>query len=259
MTQSLVLVESDAGILRVTLNRPEKHNALSPALLERLRQVLEEHSSDVRLKVVVLRGAGEDSFAAGGDLRILADIRTLEGAMEMADHAKAALDAIRRFPVPVIGLLNGDARGGGAELAMACDFRVAASHARIGFVQGRLNISTAWGGGIDLMRRIGSSPALALLCRSELLDCERALAEGLIDSYPREGQTLESHLDEFLAPFLRQKSQVLRGFKALAHGVRKGLSRHELDQLETRMFAETWVHADHWEAADQLLNPKGET
>ena len=256
MSQSLVLVESEAEILRVILNRPEKHNALSPALLERLQQVLEEHSSNERLKVVVLRGAGEDSFAAGGDLRILAGIRTLAGAMEMADHAKAALESIRSFPVPVIGLLNGDARGGGAELALACDFRVAASHARIGFVQGRLNISTAWGGGIDLMQRIGPSPALALLCRSELLDCERALAEGLIDSHPRAGQSLESHLEEFLAPFLRQKSQVLRGFKALAQGVREGLSRHELNQLESRMFAETWVHADHWEAADQLLNPK---
>ena len=73
-----------------------------------------------------------------------------------------------------------------------------------------------------------------------------------------EFQALESHLDEFLAPFLRQKSQVLRGFKALAQGVRKGLSRRELNQLESRMFAETWVHADHWEAADQFLNRKGE-
>ena len=253
MTDALVLAQAEGGLLRVTLNRPEKLNALSPDLLEMLRDVFETHAADAGLKAAVLRGMGDKSFAAGGDLRVLSGIRTLDGAMEMADHAKEMLEPIRRFPVPVIAVLNGDALGGGAELAMACDYRVAAVHARIGFVQGRLNISTAWGGGIDLMQRIGASRGLGLLCRSELLDCESAMAGGVIESFPREGQSLDDHLAEFLAPILRQKTQTLRAFKALARGVREGLPRTELYRLETRMLAEAWVHPDHWEAADKVL------
>ena len=177
-----VLVERQGAVLRVTLNRPEKHNALSRTVLEHLRRVFTEHAGNHELKVAVLSGAGERSFAAGGDLRDLAEVRTTSQTRQMSEQARAALDAVREFPVPVVAALNGDARGGAAELAVACDFRVAAAHARIGFIQGRLNISTAWGGGTDLMRLLGASRALNVLARSEMLTAERALAIGLIDT-----------------------------------------------------------------------------
>ncbi len=261
MSSSNLIVEKlgqkEGGLLRVTLNRPEKRNALSRKVLSELRETFEANRGDETLKAVVLTGAGDKSFAAGGDLRDLDGVRTHGGAVEMAEQAKAALDSIRSFPVPVVAALNGNAMGGGAELAMACDFRVAASHARIGFVQGRLNITSAWGGGVDLMRRVGPDRALALLCRGEMVDCIQARAEGLIDSHAEAGEGLESALGAFLAPFLRQAPQVLRGFKALAAGARAGLSRRELDKLETELFAPTWVHQDHWAAAEKILAPKG--
>ena len=130
---------------------------------------------------------------------------------------------------------------------------VAAHHARIGFVQGRLNISTAWGGGVDLMALLGPSRALGLLCRAEMLDAEAALGLGLVDRVAEEGQTLETCLEAFQAPFLRQTPQVLRAFKALARESRRGAPRAELDALETRNFAATWTHDDHWAAADKVL------
>ena len=202
----------------------------------------------------MLRGAGEQCFAAGGDLRELASITTLEGAAEMARDAKASLEAIRQFPVPVVAALNGDAMGGGAELAVACDFRIAAAHARIGFVQGRLNISTAWGGGIDLMRLVGPSRALGLMCRGDMLTGPRP---------PRSGSSMRSRarinrsmicIADFIAPILKQSPQVLRAFKAVAKGVRTGLSRDELNDIETRMFAQAWVHEDHWTAAEKITS-----
>jgi enoyl-CoA hydratase len=172
----------------------------------------------------------------------------------MARDAKASLEAIRQFPLPVVAALNGDAMGGGAELSVACDFRIAAAHARIGFVQGRLNISTAWGGGIDLMRVVGPSRALGLLCRGDMLSGAEAAALGLIDAVAREGQPFEDLIADFIAPILKQSPQVLRAFKAVAKGVRAGLSRGELNELETRMFAEAWVHADHWAAAEKITS-----
>jgi enoyl-CoA hydratase len=247
-------VEAKDGVLRVCIDRPEKRNALSRDVLRGIAAAFARHGEDERLKAAVLTGAGDKSFAAGGDLVDLASIRTLEGAAKMADDAKAALDAIRRFPVPVIAALNGDAMGGGAELAMACDFRVAARHARIGFVQGRLNVSTAWGGGIDLMHVVGTGAALRILCRSELFAPDEAKALGLIDAAAGPGQPLADRVAEFLAPLLGQAPQVLRAFKGLAHGVRTGRSRAELDALETRLFARTWVHDDHWAAAEKILD-----
>lgn len=253
MSQAQLAIQAKDGVLRVCIDRPEKRNALSRDVLRQLAATFSEHAEDESLKAAVLTGAGDKSFAAGGDLKDLASIRTLAGAAQMANDAKAALDAVRRFPVPVVAALNGDAMGGGAELAMACDFRVSASHARIGFVQGRLNLSTAWGGGIDLMNVVGAGAALRILCRSELFAPDEALALGLIDASAEPGQALDERVGGFLAPVLRQAPQVLRAFKGLAHGVRSGLSRKDLEALETRLFARTWVHDDHWAAADRIL------
>ncbi len=253
MTDPNLIVEAAGGRLAVTIDRADKRNALSRAVLAALRETFERHAKDESLCVATLTGAGDKSFAAGGDLRDLATVRTVEEAEIMADQAKAALDAIRRFPVPVVAALNGDALGGGAELAASCDFRVAASHARIGFIQGRLNIATAWGGGIDLARIVGTTAALRLVARSELLSGHEALALGLVDVAAGEGQSLDDCLEAFLAPIMRQTPHVLRAFKTLNLGSRRDLPRDQLMQLETRLFADTWAHQDHWDAADKLL------
>lgn len=249
-----VQVESRDGVLRVTINRPRKRNALSADVLQSLAQAFAANAEDARLKVAVLRGAGEQCFAAGGDLRELASITTLEAAASMAIDAKAWLEVIREFPVPVVAALNGDAMGGGAELAVACDFRIAAAHAHIGFVQGRLNIATAWGGGIDLMRLVGTSRGLGLMCRGDMLTGAEAAALGLIDAVARDGQSIDELIADFIAPILKQAPQVLRAFKAVAKGVRTGLSPTELNDIETRMFAQTWVHEDHWTAAEKITS-----
>ncbi len=251
-TPNLIVNFSD-HVLMVTINRPEKRNALSRAVLTELQDTFTAAAEDDNLRVAVLRGAGEKSFAAGGDLRDLSTIRTRDGAATMANQAKAVLDSIRKFPLPVVAALNGDALGGGAELAVACDFRVLAAHARIGFIQGRLNICTAWGGGIDLLQLVGPAAGLRLLSRSELLEAPTALAIGLADVAAKPDQSLDDCLQAFLAPMRLKAPQVLRAFKALALQVRAGRPRSELEALETNLFSDTWVHDDHWAAADKLL------
>lgn len=248
-----VLVAPADGILRVTINRPEKRNALSRAVLDELGQVFAGHAADEALRVAVLTAAGSHSFAAGGDLRDLAAVRTREGAAAMATRARTALDAIRRFPVPVVAALNGVALGGGAELAVACDLRIAAAHAGIGFVQGQLNIATAWGGGIDLMRLLGPARGLAVLGRSEVLGAAQAQALGLVDAVAAPDEPFDVFVARFVAPLARQAPQVMRAFKAQALGERLGRPRSEREEIETQLFSVTWVHEDHWAAADRLL------
>lgn len=240
-----ILIERSGTVLRVTVSRPEVRNALSRATLAALEAAFGDHAADPELRLCIVTGAGDRSFAAGGDLKELADARSLEDGRRMAETGKAALEALRRLPFPTLAVLNGDALGGGAELALACDFRIAARHARIGFIQGRLAISTGWGGGIGLARRVGSDVALRLLARAELLSAEDALRLGLVDAVTEEGETLEQAVERFAAPVLAQSPLVLRAFKSV---VRSGSP-----ELETRLFAETWAHQDHWAAVERVL------
>ncbi len=244
------------GVLRVTIDRAEKRNALSRALLAELRGVFEGHAGDGSLRLAVLTAAGDRNFAAGGDLRDLASVRTEAEAVAMATEARAALDAVRGFPVPVVAALNGVALGGGAELALACDLRIAAAHAGIGFVQGRLNISTAWGGGIDLMRLIGPARGLAVLVRGEVIPAGPAQALGLVDAVAGADEPFEAFVDRFVASLPRQAPQVMRAFKAQAIAERLGRPRAEREQIEARLFSLTWVHDDHWNAVERLFEDR---
>ncbi len=251
-TENLVITPRD-GVLWVCINRPEKRNSLSRAVLGELGRVFAQHSADTSLRAAVITGAGDKSFAAGGDVKEFAALRSAADAEALFRHANEALGAVRRFPVPVVAAVNGVALGGGAELALACDFRVAAAHAAIGFVQGRLNISTGFGGGTDLVQLVGAHRALSLLIGAEILDAERARAAGLFDAVASENEPLEACVDRFLEPLRAHVPQVLRAFKALALGSRLGLSRGERERSEQSEFVQTWIHPDHWAAADRLL------
>lgn len=247
-----LIAETHERVLYVRLNRPEKRNALSRALLGEIREVFEGFASDQDLVAAVLTGNGDRSFAAGGDLKDLDDLRSAAEGREMALLARGALDAVRRFPLPVIAALNGDALGGGAELAASCDFRIAAAHARIGFIQGRLAISTAWGGGVDLFRIVGHRVALRLLSSAEILEAENARAIGLFDDVAAPAG-LEACVEDFLAPMRRIAPQAQRAFKALANATAQ---REGAEAVELENFAVCWAHADHWAAHDAFMNRK---
>ena len=253
MSENHLLVEIRDSVLYGTLNRPEKHNALSLSLLSDLRTLFETHAGDTTLLAVVLTGTGDKTFAAGGDLRELAALRSAAEAEQMARDVKAALNAIRTFPVPVIAALNGNTFGGAAELAVACDFRVSAAHAKIGFVQGRLAVSTAWGGGPDVLQLLGRAQGLRLMVTGEMVAADAALAMGLVDQVVGEGENLSNTVEDFLAPMRKQAPQVMRVFKALADAYRRGDSRETMQEIETKMFVDTWVHEDHWVAAEKVL------
>ncbi|GAC1327173.1 MAG: enoyl-CoA hydratase/isomerase family protein [Beijerinckiaceae bacterium] len=257
MADAEVIVQRENGVLWVTIDRPEKRNPLSRSVLSLLRTAFEEGRDEPDLRLAVLTAAGDKSFAAGGDLREVRSILEPGPAGEFSDEAHAALDAVRRFPLPVIAAVNGDALGGGAELSVACDIRILAAHARIGFVQGRINVSTSWGGGTDLMRLVGYGRALSLLSRSAMIGGAEAVAYGLAEAVAPEGEPFAEFVDRFIAPMRRQTALVMRGFKAQAITERFAATRDESRQVERDFFVRTWVHDDHWRAADKVLAPAG--
>ncbi len=253
MTATYIKAEIQDRVLRVTIDRPAKRNALSLAVLAALRKAFDDHAGDESLILAVLTGAGDKSFAAGGDLHELASKRSEEAGRALAEDGYAALDAIRRFPVPVIAAINGDALGGGAETAFACDLRIAAAHARIGFLQGKLKIATAWGGGIDLARSVGPMRALEILGTSKIHSAHEALEQGIVTRVAPADVAFEDFISSYIAAFAHQSPQVMRAFKAQVHADRASPLHSERVEIERRHFAATWAHDDHWQASDAAV------
>jgi enoyl-CoA hydratase len=245
-----LVVQRHGRVLNVLIDRAEKRNALSRSLLAAIRETFAARAGEDGIVAAVLTGAGNRSFAAGGDLRDLDQLRSRADGERMAWNARQALDAIRAFPVPVIAALNGDALGGGAELAACCDFRVATPGARIGFIQGRLAISTAWGGGIDLHRIVGRQRALRLLSTARILSASEAFEIGLVDALASDGQMLAEAVADFLEPMLAMSPQSQRAFKAVA---RAAHDRSAAERVELAHFAACWAHEDHWAAHDGFM------
>ncbi|MDE2406010.1 MAG: enoyl-CoA hydratase/isomerase family protein [Sphingomonadales bacterium] len=235
------------GILTVTIDRAEKRNPLSLGVLDSLRRLFTGLAGDPAIRLAVITGAGDKAFASGGDLGELAGYRSREDAEAFSRHGKAALDAIRTFPVPVIARINGYALGGGCELALACDQRLAAGSARLGMIHGRLAISPSWGGGNDLVRLLGPARALRLMVDAATLTAEQAAAAGLVDAVCPVGEDFAAWFEDRLEPWRAHPRQVMRAFKAIAAGA-PGANRAALDAAETHHFAEAWSHDDHWAA-----------
>ena len=253
LPRSLIDARTHGSVLYVTLQRPEKRNALSRALIAAIAETFSKWRDEPAISLAVLSGAGDKAFASGGDLAELDSLRTEAGALEFANSTCAALDCIRYFPVPVLAVLNGDALGGGAELALACDLRIACPHARIGFLQGQLNISTAWGGGADLFNLLGSSKAFQILCTADVLGAERAREIGLVDWVASASDTSGS-VAALIAQLAARKAHVMRAFKSLGIMRRSGTCFDEMARQERSEFARTWTHPDHWEAVAAFMN-----
>lgn len=172
---SLVLAHVADGIATITLNRPEKLNALTRALCDELIAALRAASTDASVRAVVVTGAGR-AFCAGADLTILG---TDGDALVRAGRDIALL--IRSAPKPVLAAVNGPAAGGGANLALACDYRVAADSATIGEVFAKLGLGPDWGGSFFLPRLAGTARALELLWSARMVPAAEAYTLGLFD------------------------------------------------------------------------------
>lgn len=239
----------ESGEVRITIDRPRKHNALKRSTLSALAAAVTRHAEDDATRFIVVRGAGGSYFAAGGDLVDLADVRSVSETEAMTDDATAALDAVRHCRVPVVAYVNGDALGGGAELAVACDLRVIAARARIGYVHGRLAITPAWGGGTDLVRLVGGPRALRMMVEGSMIDAVQALDWGLVDAIVE----TEAEVDTFVASLRTAPPHVLRAIKAQVAAAKRSADYAAQRAVERRALVETWTHADHWAAVARFL------
>ena len=201
-------------------------------------------------KVLVIRGAGERAFCAGGDLKELEHMRSEAEAAEMARTMRATLDRIPKLPIPVIAAINGDALGGGAELAVACDFRVAADRARIGFAQISLGLMPAWGASERLAALVGRGRALFMLFSGAIMSAQEAKDLGLVEDVYA-GESFDDRLEELARKIAAAPPSALAGIKVTVNAVR---AHHnpELAGETIAAFANTWADPAHWDAVEKM-------
>jgi enoyl-CoA hydratase len=176
---TFTLVEKTDRIATVTLNRPEKLNALNNEVLQELERIFADLEQDPEVGVVILTGAGEKAFVAGADI---AELKTLDtaGARVQALRGQAVFQRIESLPKPVIAAVNGFALGGGCELALACHIRIASETARFGLPEVSLGIIPGYGGTQRLARLVGKGVALDLILSGEMAPAADALRMGLV-------------------------------------------------------------------------------
>jgi len=177
--ERVVEIETDDGVRILTINRPEKRNALNAAVREKLSGAVDEAVADPDVRVLVLTGAGDKAFVAGADVTEFAERTPIEQRRAMAHPT--LFDKVWDAPLPTIAMINGWCLGGGCELALACDLRVGADTATLGQPEVRLGIIPGGGATQRLPRLVGYGKALQLVLSGEPIDGVSAYEIGLLD------------------------------------------------------------------------------
>jgi enoyl-CoA hydratase/carnithine racemase len=233
-------LELDEGLAVITINRPHARNAIAPATMDELDQALDAAAG---ARALVITGAGDRAFVSGGDRKERAAIRTEDDALAMALRMRGVCDRLAAFPGPVIAALNGHAFGGGAEVAVAADIRIAAEDIRIGFNQTALAIMPAWGGAERLAALVGRGRALLLAGTAQILDASEAEHLGLVDRVlPR------SAFEEGWRTLARELAT------RPAQEIKRVVSGNLTADEAARAFARLWVSDEHWQAAERVMS-----
>jgi enoyl-CoA hydratase len=180
MTFQNLKLETRDGVAVVTVNRPDKLNALNDATMAELDAVFAALGADASVRGVILTGAGEKAFVAGADIAELSTQSPIQGT-DRSIRGQRVLDRIERLGKPVIAAVNGFALGGGCELAMACHVRVASENARLGTPEVKLGIMCGYAGTQRLPRLVGRGRALEMLLTGEMVDAQEAWRIGLVN------------------------------------------------------------------------------
>ncbi len=204
MKLQTLLVEIKEGVAFVTINRPDKLNALNAAAKRELQDVMRTLRDDPAVAVVVLTGAGEKAFVAGTDIEELTSLGTATGE-EFSREGQKVFDLIESLGKPVIAAVNGYALGGGCELAMACTLRIASERAKFGQPEVNLGVIPGYGGTQRLPRLIGKGKALEMILTGAPIGADEALRLGLVNSVVPAGELL--HAADTLARTIAAKSR----------------------------------------------------
>lgn len=251
METSIIYELSNDGYGIITLNRKEKRNAISQAMASKLNELLAELQEQPP-KFLVVKSAGDNVFCAGGDLTELHGELDEEEAFKQLSPMREVLYKLITFPTPTICLLQGNALGGGCEIATACDIRIAKEGTKFGFIQANLGILPGWGGGALLHKKVHPSFALQWVMEGAVFPAKQLINKGwlhrVVDEDDWENETL------VLKPYIKKSKDQLSFLKA------QFLQSINEADIEEKMIAESkqsaylWPSEEHKQAVNDFLN-----
>ncbi len=250
---SSVLVEKAGRTAWVTLNRPEKLNALNNELLKELDLAFATLEEDAEVGVVVVTGAGEKAFVAGADISELKDLDSATARIQ-ALKGQEVFNRIERMPKPVLAAVNGFALGGGCELALACHIRIASENARFGLPEVSLGIIPGYGGTQRLPRLVGKSAALDMILTGDMVGAADALRMGLVSRVVPQAD-LKALAEKMAATILSRGPLALRSALTAVHeGIEMPLSKGL--EFEASLFGLLAASADMKEGMGAFLEKR---
>lgn len=250
--KNLLLRKAD-GLGWVTINRPDKLNALNRETIEELHQAFETWREDEEVLAVIISGAGEKAFVAGADISELAGLDETSGR-EYARRGQELTQIIENYPKPVIAAINGYALGGGTELAMACHIRLAAETAKMGQPEVKLGLIPGFGGTQRLARLIGKGRALEIILSGRMVSAAEALSWGLVNRVvPQDRLAAEA---EALAKEIIKNGPLALGLAIEA--INRGLDRplDEALEIEAEIFGQVCATEDAREGTAAFLEKR---
>jgi enoyl-CoA hydratase/carnithine racemase len=193
-SQSLLIERREDGIIVITINRPDRRNALDRHTLAAGRKLIRDILYDRSARVLIVTGAGDKAFCAGADLKEREGM-TMDQVRQYIRYIRDTFTEIENLPIPVIAAINGFALGGGLELALACDIRIAAPNATLALNETSLGIIPGGGGTVRLPRLVGKGVAKELILTARWVDAQEAMRIGLVNAIAPEGKLLETAID----------------------------------------------------------------
>ncbi|MGN6605221.1 MAG: enoyl-CoA hydratase-related protein [Ginsengibacter sp.] len=250
MIYSTIKTDLENKIFTITINRPEKMNALNKMVLEELDKVMDEIYNDKNIKAVIITGAGEKAFVAGADISEFTLVNDNEGAA-LAIKGQDVFFKIENCPKPVIAAVNGFALGGGCELAMACHFRIASTNAKFGQPEVNLGLIPGYGGTQRLTMLVGKGKVMELMMTGNMVGAEEALKLGLVN-YVQSPENLLNKTKEILSVILTKSplaiSKVIEAVNAYFN--KDGFKK------ETQLFGEVFSSDDKKEGTAAFLEKR---
>ena len=239
--------------LWATINRPKSRNAVNFEVIEALEETLDLLEADDSILTFVLRGAGDQSFISGGDLKEFHTLKTAEEAKPMARRMLNIYQRLEQLPCWTIACINGAAYGGGCETMLAFDFRIASDHATFGLTQGRFYLPPGWGGLTRLVERVGRSTALKWLAEAAIIDTEEALKHKLIDKVV-EKEKLNQKTQEWADQLSKNDREYIGTLKKGALHLAE--ARWKAIEAELEPFSRFWEHEQHQKRVQKFLDRK---
>jgi enoyl-CoA hydratase len=209
MTYQNILISIHNGILTITINRPDKLNALNRKTIEEIGDAVKNGEANNAIDGIIITGAGAKAFVAGADIKEFSGFSAEEGK-ELSAHGHRVFNSIELCGKPVIAAVNGFALGGGCELAMCCHVRVASDNAKFGQPEVSLGVIPGYGGTQRLIQLIGKGKAFELLMTADMMDAQQALQSGLVNYVTPQDQLLLK-CEELIGKIKKQSPKAIAG------------------------------------------------